>query len=98
MKRLLALLAGAALTVTASASVKLPVPELETLPNGLQVAWFLNDQLPVIDLALLVKSGTRDDASGKSGTAELLSNVLDRGAGGLSAQQIARAVEMLGAT
>ena len=31
--------------------VKLPVPEIETLPNGLQLAWFVNDSLPVVDLA-----------------------------------------------
>jgi len=76
----------------------LPVPEIETLPNGLQVVWFLNDSLPVLDLGLLVKAGYRDDAKGKSGTAQLLSAVLDRGAGELDAAQLARAVEGLGAT
>ena len=78
--------------------VQLPVPDIETLPNGLQIAWFLNDKLPVIDLAILVKSGSRDDLPGKSGTAELLSSVLDRGAGGLTAHEIAAAIESLGAT
>ncbi|MCM2323483.1 MAG: insulinase family protein, partial [Oligoflexia bacterium] len=82
----------------ATESLRLPVPELETLPNGLEVAWFLNDRLPVVDLALLVKSGSRDDPQGRSGTAELLSSCLDRGAGGLSARELAAAVERLGAS
>jgi zinc protease len=82
----------------AAADLKLPVPQLETLPNGLTLAWFLSDSLPVVDLALMIKSGSRDDAPGKSGTAELLSTLLDRGSAGKSAQAMARAVEMLGAS
>lgn len=86
-------------TILKSASqIKLPVPQIETLPNGLQLVWFLNDQLPVLDLALLVKSGERDDPSGKSGTAELLAASMDRGAAGQTAQEIARQVEELGAS
>ncbi|MGZ3708167.1 MAG: M16 family metallopeptidase [Bdellovibrionota bacterium] len=82
----------------ATEATKLPVPEVETLPNGLRLVWFLNDKLPVVDMSLLVLSGFRDDPAGKSGTAELLSASLDRGAGGLSAQEIAHSVEMLGAS
>lgn len=78
--------------------VHLPVPEIEELPNGLKLVWFANDKLPVVDLALLIKSGYRDDLIGKSGTAELVGQSLDRGAAGLSAEQLARAVEKLGAS
>jgi zinc protease len=46
----------------------------------------------------MFKSGNRDDLSGKSGTAELLSAALDRGCAGMNAQALARAVEMLGAS
>jgi zinc protease len=80
----------------AHVQVKLPVPEVETLPNGLTLVWFLSDNLPMIDLTLFVKSGYRDDPVGKSGTAELVAALLDRGAAGMNAQQIARAIEMLG--
>ena len=85
-------------SVLAAQELKLPLPEIEKLPNGLEVVWFVNDSLPIVDLALLVKSGFRDDAPGKSGTAELLSSVLDRGDDGMSALQIAHSVEMLGAS
>jgi len=86
-------------SVAANASqIKLPQPEIETLPNGLTIVWFLSDKLPVTDLALVIKSGFRDDPVGKTGVAELLSNVLDRGAAGMNAQQLAKAVEELGAS
>lgn len=82
----------------AAQASKLPLPRLETLPNGLEVAWLVNDELPIIDLLLLVKSGSRDDPAGKSGTASLLASSLDRGVAGMTARQIAKAVEMLGAS
>lgn len=78
--------------------IHLPVPKIETLPNGLEVVWFLSDHFPVVNLVSLVKSGSREDRDGKSGTAQLVAQLLDRGAGGMSAQQFARAVESLGAS
>ncbi len=97
---LIALFSSMAFSVQAMAAVefKLPKPELETLPNGLEIVWFVDQSLPVVDLMLLVKSGYRDDPQGKSGTAELVSKLLDRGAGGLSAAQLSEAVERLGAS
>lgn len=79
-------------------AVRLPVPQIETLPNGLHIAWFLDEKIPVTDLVLVARSGNRDDPAGKSGTAELLAASLDRGAAGMSAAELARSVEMLGAT
>jgi zinc protease len=87
---------GTVFAATATSSGTLSLPELETLPNGLQVAWFVNDQLPVVDLSLIVHAGHRDDSKGKSGTAELLMAVLDRGSHGKSAQKMAHSIEMLG--
>jgi zinc protease len=98
MRRFLLVLLLFAAGRAGAAELRLPVPELETLPNGLTVAWFVNDHLPVVDLAVLVKSGYRDDPHGKAGTAELVAACLDRGAAGMSAQEISRAVEMLGAS
>lgn len=77
---------------------KLPVPQIETLSNGLQIAWFLDNRFPIVDLILLVKSGYRDDPADKTGTAELVSGLLDRGAGGMNAQQLSQAIETLGAS
>lgn len=78
--------------------VRLPSPEIETLPNGLTVAWFVDARLPVLDLAMLVQSGFRSDPAGKSGTASLLAELLDRGSQGWDAARFAREVERLGAS
>ena len=85
-------------TLAFGTEVKLPVPKLKTLPNGMQLVWFLNKSLPVVDMAVLVKSGYRDDPAGKTGTSELLTEVIDRGDAGMSAQDFARSVEVLGAS
>ena len=79
----LALLGLSSMTATnpraATPEIRLPAPEVEMLPNGLEVIWFQNDKLPLVDLALVLKSGSRDDPAGKSGMTELLAKVLDRG-------------------
>ena len=62
------------LQVEASQKVNLPLPEIETLPNGMEVVWFIKDSLPMIDLSIFVKAGHRDDPHGKSGTLALLSS------------------------
>jgi predicted Zn-dependent peptidase len=77
---------------------RLPLPTVEKLPNGLTVAWFVDDKLPVVDLALLVQTGTRSDPKGKSGTVEMTARMLERGAHGLSAEDMAHRVESLGAS
>ncbi len=82
----------------ASTQVSLPIPEIESLPNGLKLVWFQNDHLPMIDLSVIVQAGYRDDPNTKSGTAELVSTLLDRGSSGMSAQQMAHSIEMLGAS
>ena len=60
-------------------ALNLPMPEVEELPNGLKVVWFVKDSLPLIDLSVFVKAGYRDDSEGKSGTLELLSALFERG-------------------
>lgn len=93
------LLAALLLVSTVSyAEVKIPIPETENLPNGLKIVWFLDQSLPVVDVALMFQSGNRDDLQGKSGTSELLASVLDRGAGGIPASELARQIEALGAS
>ena len=89
---------GVTQTAVAMSDISLPLPETEVLPNGLQLVWFLNDRLPVVDISLLVKSGFRDDPLGKTGTSDLLNETLGRGSAGMTAQQMAREIEKLGAS
>lgn len=86
------------MTASAGAAVdlQLPLPTLETLPNGLQIAWFVDNKLPVVDLSLMARSGYRDEPAGKTGVAELLGATLNRGSKGMDAQAVARAIENLG--
>jgi len=77
---------------------KLPLPQVETLSNGLTIVWFLDDHLPIVDIALMIKSGNRDDLPGKSGAAEMVSQLLERGAGGVSAVELSKRIERLGAS
>ncbi len=76
---------------------RLPEPELEKLPNGLEIAWFLDARLPLLDLVLLTRSGYRDDPERKSGVAQLMATTLDQGAGKASAGEFSQAIESLGA-
>lgn len=77
---------------------KLKPPIVETLPNGLEVAWFPDPKVPLVDIGLFFWSGSVDDAANKSGTAQLLSSCLFRGAAGMTAQELAHATEKLGAS
>ncbi len=70
-------LSHASTWVWSSTRVQFPIPEIETLPNGLQVVGWVNDQLPLVDFSFVVKAGFRDDEEGKSGTAELLAGLLE---------------------
>lgn len=81
----------------AKAHFNMPSPKVETLANGLQIAWFLDEKLPLLDLAVLVKSGNRDDPKGQSGVSEVVSDLLERGVQGQTPVQFAQRVESLGA-
>ncbi len=97
MKKLILVFALLVSSPVFAGDLKLPLPEVETLENGMRVAWFIDDKLPIIDLALVVGSGFRDDPEGKSGTVSLLSEMLERGSHGISAAEMSRRVEALGA-
>lgn len=73
-------------------------PTLSKLSNGLEVHWYVKNDLPIIDLMYVVRAGSRDDLPGKSGTADLLGALLDRGSEGLTAEQVSKEIESMGAS
>ncbi len=81
-----------------SANAKLPSPAIEHLPNGLEVAWFIDHRVPLIDCTLVVPAGGRSDPFQRSGVSELTTSLLDRGAGGVDWLTLARSIEKLGAS
>lgn len=64
------------------------IPVTEKLENGLEIAWFEDERLPVIDFNWVVMNGTRSDPDGKSGLSELAA-VLKGQAGRKRAEAIA---------
>lgn len=79
-------------------SLKLPEIQKRTLSNGLPV-WIVElHKVPVADVTLAVRAGSGADPAGKFGLANLTAEMLDEGAGGRDALQIADAVDYLGAS
>jgi zinc protease len=93
--RLVALLA-AALASTAAFASPLKI-EHWTLPNGAHVHLVEAHDLPMVQLRVVFDAGAARDPRGRSGVALLTSGMLEEGAGTLSADDIARRFEDLGA-
>jgi zinc protease len=66
------------------------------LSNGLRILIVEHHELPLVDLLLIVRSGSEAEAPAKAGLATLVANMLDEGAGGRSALGIAEQISFLG--
>jgi zinc protease len=77
---------------------KLPQSVEKTLANGLRVIVVPKHDLPLVAASLMVKAGGAADPRGREGTAEMTATVLTKGTKSMSAEQISRGVEALGAT
>ena len=112
MKHAILALAVMALAVTASAqkpdrstppkpgappALKLPPVQKQKLANGLDVWVVEQHEVPMVQANLIVRAGSAADPAGKYGVASMTANMLDEGAAGRSALELADAVEFLGA-
>jgi predicted Zn-dependent peptidase len=79
-------------------SLKLPPIRKLALTNGLPVWMVELHEVPIVQVNLLIRSGSSADPAGKFGLASLTSAMLDEGAGTRSALELADAIEFLGAT
>ena len=80
------------------AAFKPPVPKRLKLKNGITVLMIENHALPIVAMQLLVPgAGAADDPAKQGGLAAFTADMLDEGAGGLSAIQIAEETDRLGA-
>jgi predicted Zn-dependent peptidase len=78
-------------------ALKLPTIVKRQLANGLPV-WIVElHEVPVVQVNLLVRTGTANDPPGKYGVASLTAAMLTEGAGSQSSLEIADAVDFLGA-
>jgi zinc protease len=82
---------------TAPPALKLPPIQKQKLANGLAVWIVEQHEVPLAQVNLIVKAGSGADPVGKYGVASMTANMLDEGAGGKSALDLADAVEFLGA-
>ena len=79
------------------AALRLPTIQKQRLSNGLPVWIVETHDVPVAQINLVVYSGTANDPPGKYGVASLTAAMLEEGAAGRSALEIADAVDYLGA-
>ncbi|MBR9989472.1 MAG: insulinase family protein [Gemmatimonadetes bacterium] len=77
--------------------VVLPALQEFTLDNGLRVVLMEKRDIPLVQLNLLIGAGTARDEPSAPGIASMTAAMLDEGAAGRSALEIADAFEMLGA-
>lgn len=78
-------------------NARLPLFEQLTLPSGLSVYSYQDDTLPVVSLALAVRSGSGAESADKAGLAQLAFRVLTSRADSSEASTGAPAVSELGA-
>jgi zinc protease len=82
--------------IVAQSAIAGPKIEHWVTDNGLRVYYVHAPQLPMLDLRLVFAAGSARDGQ-NSGIAMLTSSMLNKGAGGLNADQIAEAFESVGA-
>jgi predicted Zn-dependent peptidase len=77
--------------------VTLPQPRRLTLANGMRVIMMEKRDLPLVQVNLIIDAGSVRDPADRDGLASLTAAMLDEGAAGMTALQIADAFEVLGA-
>jgi zinc protease len=79
--------------------VSLPAPVRQRLPNGLTVMYVRQAELPVVSAVLVTRgAGGGDEPAELPGLASFTANMLDEGAAGMDALQLADALDLLGAS
>jgi len=80
-----------------------PTPSLKvnplqkfTLSNGLSVVVYEKHEVPIIQMNLVVKSGSVNETHDKLGLAGMTANMMDEGAAGKSALQLSDEIDFLG--
>lgn len=71
--------------------------EEAVLPNGLKVLYLPDSRLPLVSLRVLGRGGPGWDPAGGSGMSELVATLLTKDAGGRSAEEVAHAIDSMGA-
>ncbi|HEY4613642.1 MAG TPA: pitrilysin family protein [Bacteroidota bacterium] len=78
-------------------TLKLPPVQRLKLSNGLPVVLMEKHDVPLVQINLIVNSGSGMDPAGKTGLAGITADMLDEGAGTRNALELADAIDFLGA-
>ena len=78
-------------------SLTLPTPVRRTLANGLEVVYVRHGTLPMVHATLLTRGGTSTDPANLPGVASFTADLLDEGAAGMNALELASALDLIGA-
>lgn len=79
--------------------VDLPDPVRMRLPNGMSVMYVRQAELPVVAATLVIRgAGSAEEPASQPGLASFTASMLDEGAAGMDALQLADALDMLGAS
>jgi zinc protease len=78
-------------------TLKLPPHEKIVLKNGLTVLLMEKHGVPIVDIAVIVKSGSVADPAGEEGLASVTAGLLHKGTATRSAQQFAADLDFIGA-
>ncbi|WP_462158098.1 M16 family metallopeptidase [Pseudoalteromonas sp. GB56] len=75
-----------------------PVPDVKqsVLSNGIQVSSIYSDEVPLVEFKLRIEGGMLFDAHEKSGTANLLADMLNRGTALMTPAELEKAIKQLG--
>ena len=87
---------SAAASTAASGGVRLPEFERVTLGNGAEVALMPKRDTPLVAMHIVVRGGSLADAPGREGTAALLAELMQKGAGSRDGAEFAEAIESVG--
>ena len=80
----------------ASSGFQAPTPVVRTLANGLTVAVFQDDRLPIVQVQLLVRAGSAQEPPGEAGVAYLTFRMLNQGTASRTAKVFDGAIQALG--
>jgi len=92
----IALIAAFAFNGAFAAEIRLPEYQAVTLDNGATLLLMPRKDVPLVAANIAVRGGALADAPGKEGTADLLGEMLSKGAGNRDALQFAQAVDGAG--
>lgn len=96
LRFLFAALAVLAMSAASAAGIRLPDYQTVRLDNGATLLLAPRKDVPMVAATVLVRGGSLADPAGKEGTADLLADMLSKGAGNRDALAFAQAVDGAG--